>query len=116
MHQILFNGPYDAEAEYFTEEFAEQLLAEAEIFRRAGGVITSADHKTMGDPEYTALIEAGEKIQLEQAVLIGMASQSREAAARMHAPLDGGDGVIEVELDKSIERTQQTLEKRTTGV
>lgn len=83
----------DAEAEMTPPELdrLRQILAqEALNYLQAGGVVLPENWLMLSSLERAALTAAGRRLQVEQAVRIGQATQGDLAALRVRGEVDGG--------------------------
>ena len=85
-------------------EAAQETIQEAaEYFLRAGGSLSADEWIELTGDEKAAFVEAGDRIRLEMAASIGMASQSAESAAAMRSPLDNGHSYRQMILERIVD-------------
>lgn len=84
--------------EEVTEEVAVLLVAVAERFLRAGGVVTPRTWLGLSQPERGALAAAGDRLAADRAGLVGLAAGSGRERLALYGALDGGRAAAELEL------------------
>jgi len=94
----------------FTDEIVARLVQEAEGFLRAGGEVSWEFWVGLSVDSRAAFICAGDRLRLENAVAIGLASTSPKTAASMMEAIDGGDLQIKMALKGALDHAQRRLE------
>jgi hypothetical protein len=80
------------------------LVAELEAFQRAGGHFSWNEWRLLDQDTKDAAVAAGNRIRLQEALLLAAAVQGPEAAAALNVPLDGGDMLADVVVKGAAER------------
>ena len=74
----------------------------AEAFLRAGGSIALAEWASLNDMSRAALVDAGNRIATERAVMCGLASLGPDQAAKVMQSADGGATRIRLALERVV--------------
>ena len=77
----------------------QPIAAEAYDFLRAGGSLSLSDWLALSDQSAAALVAAGNRIRVEQALRSGLAARSREGAAAVSSEVDGGRAMDVVSVE-----------------
>lgn len=83
-----------------TEGAAALLVAVAERFLRAGGVVTPSAWLGLSQPERGALVAAGDRITAERAGVSAVAAKSPSGFLSVLGVLDGGRAAADIELSQ----------------
>lgn len=94
------------------EDAREVLAQESEAFLRAGGIVTMDLWENLSLESRTAFVVSGTRLKIENAVRIGLASQSKEMACRVMADADGGQMEITHALNKVLDYGEARLRSK----
>jgi hypothetical protein len=86
--------------EPMSDEALVAMKEEAYDFLRAGGSLSWREWESLEDGAKAAFLSAGEKLNIERAVIVGSASQGPLQAALILSHVDGGDLLCQVALDQ----------------
>lgn len=84
-------GICEAASDLPLDKFAS-LSRQAEDFLRSG--LSWQEWALLGTQSRAAFIDAGNRLRIEQAAILGLACSSKEAALELMAKLDGGKGKV----------------------
>ena len=97
--------------EEITTEAQAEMQAAAEEFLRAGGVLTWSKWRRLTPESKMAFMDARQRLNVEQAVMIGLASHSPQSAARVMAASDDGEMEIGMILKAESQRMLEEWQK-----
>ena len=81
-------------------------------FLLSGGTITLTEWINMSQLSRLAAQDAGERVWAERCAAIGLASQDPSSAARVLAAADGGETLLQAELEKLTARVEQEIKEK----